>query len=312
MEVSAWTSQGIETLLETLSLTSEILELKADPTRPAYGVVLEAEASTGRGVVVTLLVREGTLHLGDYVLCGPAHGRVRGMWLNGITTVEEAGPSTPVKVTGLNIVPEAGEKLYVFEDVQQARNLADSTLRKKRELDRADRQQITLENLFSTIKKGTVPEVRLILKADVRGSIEALRNSLETLSTEEVKIKILHSGVGAINQDDVGLAHASSAIVIGFNVTADERARELAEELDPGTRLGPQSRPTEMDKRPRFKRDTIAKGQVTRRFQLGFFYEDIEVCRFQHAGQQEVLICAVDVTQRPRMPAEPIETERVR
>ncbi len=230
VEVSALTSQGIDTLLETLSLTSEILDLKANPKRPAIGVVLEAEASTSRGVLATVLIREGTLRVGDFVLCGPAHGRVKGLWLNGVEPIREAGPSAPVKVTGLSIVPEAGDKLYVFEDIQKAREIAETRLRKQRELDRADRQQVTQENIFSTLERDAVEEVRLIVKTDVRGSLEALRSEIEGLSTSEVKVKILHGGVGAISQADVGLAHASQAIVIGFNVTADERARSLAEE----------------------------------------------------------------------------------
>jgi translation initiation factor IF-2 len=229
VEVSALTSQGIDTLLETLSLESEILELKADPKRPAIGVVLEAESSTSRGVLAMLLVQEGTLRVGDYVLSGAAHGRIRGMFLNGTIPVKEAGPATPVKVTGLDEVPEAGEKLYVLEDFQLARQIAEGRLRRKREKVRAERPQVTLENLFRALEKGA-PVLNLILKADVKGSVEALRKALEDLSTEEVKVGIIHSGVGAINQEDVNLATASNAIVIGFNVTADERARSAAEE----------------------------------------------------------------------------------
>ncbi len=231
VEVSAITGQGLDNLLETLSLTSEILALKADPKRPALGVVLEAEASTSRGVLATLLIREGTLRTGDYVLCGPAHGRIKGMWLNGIKPMKEAGPSTPVKVTGLSLVPEAGEKFYVFADTQQARAIAETRERRQRELDRAGRQLITQENILSTLtSKEKVEEVRVILKTDVRGSLEALSREIESLSTNEVKVKILHKGVGAVSQADIGLAHASHAMVIGFNVTADERARNLADE----------------------------------------------------------------------------------
>jgi len=226
VEVSAVTSQGIDHLLETLSLTSEILELKADPSRPALGIVLEAEASTSRGVLATVLVREGTLRVGDYVLCGPAHGRVKGMWLNGIQSVREAGPATPVKITGLNDVPDAGAKLYVFQDPQKARDIAEDRLRKKREIERAGRP--SPEDPFS--KLSPVEEVLLILKTDVRGSLEALTAEIQTLSTAEVKVKILHGGVGVISQADVVLASTSKAIVIGFNITADERARSLAEE----------------------------------------------------------------------------------
>jgi translation initiation factor IF-2 len=230
VEVSALTSQGIDNLLTTLSLESEILELKADPRRPAVGVVLEAESSTSRGVLAMLLVKEGTLRIGDYVLAGAAHGRIRGMFMNGTIPVKEAGPATPVKITGLDEVPEAGEKFYVLEDFQQAREIAEARLRRKRERVRAERPQVTLENLFSALEKGAAPVLNVILKADVKGSVEALRKALEGISTEEVKIRIIHSGVGAINQEDINLATASNAIVIGFNVTADERARSAAEE----------------------------------------------------------------------------------
>jgi translation initiation factor IF-2 len=230
VEVSALTSQGIDNLLETLSLESEILELKADPKRPAVGVVLEAESSTSRGVLAMVLVQEGTLRAGDYVLCGAAHGRIRGLFLNGTVPVKEAPPATPVKITGLDQVPEAGDKFYVLEDFQVAREIAEARLRRKRERVRAERPQVTLENLFSELEKGAAPVLTLILKADVKGSIEALRKALDDLSTEEVKVRIIHAGVGAINQEDVNLATASSAIVIGFNVTADERARSAAEE----------------------------------------------------------------------------------
>jgi translation initiation factor IF-2 len=151
------------------------------------------------------------------------------MFLNGTIPVKEAGPATPVKVTGLDEVPEAGEKLYVLEDFQLARQIAEGRLRRKREKVRAERPQVTLENLFRALEKGA-PVLNLILKADVKGSVEALRKALEDLSTEEVKVGIIHSGVGAINQEDVNLATASNAIVIGFNVTADERARSAAEE----------------------------------------------------------------------------------
>jgi translation initiation factor IF-2 len=153
------------------------------------------------------------------------------MWENGTIPIKEAGPSTPVKITGLNIVPEAGEKLYTFTDLQQAKSIAEARLGRQRELDRADRQQISRENIFDTLG-GTTEEVRLVLKADVRGSLEALRSEIESLATDEVKVNILHAGVGAISQSDVNLALASRprAMILGFNVATDERARNLAEE----------------------------------------------------------------------------------
>jgi translation initiation factor IF-2 len=238
VEVSAMTSHGIDTLLETLSLTSEILELKADPTRNAVGIVLEAEASRSRGVLATILVRDGTLRQGDYVVSGVAHGRIKGMWMNGDLPVTEAGPSTPVKVTGLNHVPEAGEKVYAFDDPQAAKAVAEARLGKRQVQDRGDRLQVTRENIFDTIQLGAVEEVRLVIKSDVRGSLEALRSEVIGLATDEVKVNLLHSGVGTINQSDVQLAMASQpqAIVIGFNVATDDRARSLAEEKDVSVR----------------------------------------------------------------------------
>ena len=230
VEVSAITGQGIDALLETLTLEAEILELKADPSRPAIGVVLEAEATTQRGVIATVLIQDGTLRLGDYVLCGSSHGRVRNLILNGTEPLEEAKPSMPVQVIGLNQVPDTGDKLYVFENDKRARQVAGERETKQRESERAQRQQVNLENLFEHLNAEEVQELRLIIKADVRGSVEALTKSLEQLSTGEVKIVILHTGVGGISQEDIHLASASQAVVIGFHVTTDDRARLLAEE----------------------------------------------------------------------------------
>ena len=231
VKVSAMTGQGIDDLLETLSLTAEILELKANPGRPALGVVLEATATKHRGVVATALIQDGTLRKGDYVLSGVAHGRIRGLWINGTQKVQEAGPSTPVQITGLNAAPEAGEKLYVLEDAQKAKEIAEERVRRLRDRTQAARQKapVTLESLFAQLaKEGSCQELSLILKADVRGSEETLRVSLENLSTEEIQVHILHSGVGAVTQDDVSLADASGAIVIAFQVGTDPRARTLA------------------------------------------------------------------------------------
>jgi translation initiation factor IF-2 len=229
VSVSAHTGQGVDTLLETLSLTSEILELKADPTRPALGVVLEAENTPGQGVLATVLVRDGTLRQGDHVLAGAAYGRVRALWRNGIEAVKEAGPSTPVKISGLNAVPEAGEKLYAVGGSQEGRQIAEERLRQRRESDRTERQQVSLETLFLDPEK-SVKELRLVLKADAKGSLAAIKNAVLGLSTDAVKVKVLHHGVGAISPHDVGLAAVSEAIVLGFHVTPDERARQLAEE----------------------------------------------------------------------------------
>ena len=227
--VSAQTGEGIDTLLETLSLTSEILELKANPNRPAVGVVLEAENTTGRGVVATVLVKDGTLKKGDTVLAGPAHGRVRSLLINGGDVIDSAGPATPVEITGLSEVPEAGDTLLGVSNPQDARELADARQRLKREKERAGRQSVSLETIF---EDQGVEELRLILKGDAKGSVAALQQALEQLSTDEVQVRILHSGVGAVSLDDIQLADASGAVVIGFHVTADERARQLADERD--------------------------------------------------------------------------------
>ena len=230
VEVSAITGEGIDSLLEILSLEAEILELKANPNRQATGVVLEAQATTQRGVIATVLVKDGTLKTGDFVLCGATHGRVRNLVLNGVEQVTEAGPSVPVQVIGLNKVPDTGDKLYVFDNEKQARQLSVEREQRLRESERAQRQQISLENLFDHLGAEKVRELRLIIKADVRGSIEAITKSLEQLSTDEVKVVILHSGVGGVTQEDIHLASASQAVVIGFHVTTDDRARALAEE----------------------------------------------------------------------------------
>jgi translation initiation factor IF-2 len=230
VEVSAITGQGMDTLLETLSLTSELQELKADPTRPAIGVVLEAENTTGRGVVATVLVQEGTLHRGDTVFAGPAHGRVRNIFVNGTEAIDEAGPATPVKLTGLNEVPAAGDKLYAVTDAGDAKSIAEERQNIRSETERAERREVTMENLFAELEEAATQAVRLIIKADAQGSVTALAQSLESLSTDEVKVRILHKGVGAISQTDISLADASGAIVLGFHVVADERARALAEE----------------------------------------------------------------------------------
>jgi translation initiation factor IF-2 len=230
VEVSALTGLGIDDLLETINLESQILDLKADPTKPAMGTVLEAESNEGRGILTTVLIQDGTLRTGDYVLCGQAHGRVRGMWLNGVQQISEASPSTPVQISGLSEVPEVGDKLYVMSDSQAARKIAEERHRKRRETDRAERQKVTLENLFESIEAGAVKELRIVLKADVMGSLEVLKKALPDLGTEEVKVKVLHSGVGGISQDDVELAVASKGVVVGFQVVPDERARALAED----------------------------------------------------------------------------------
>lgn len=229
VEVSAITGQGVDGLLETLSLEAEILELKANPERSAVGVVLEAEPDAGRGNVATILVQDGTLRTGDYILCGLSHGKVRNMWLNGTTVVKEAGPSTPIQITGLSRLPEVGEKFYAL-DVEKAKAIADERQDRREEEGRISSPKVTLQNLWEQLEQAEVKELRIILKADVKGTLEALGQQLEGAGNEEVQVKVIHTGVGTVSQDDILLADASSAIVFGFNVGSDDRARAYAEE----------------------------------------------------------------------------------
>ncbi len=229
-EVSAITGQGVDELLEVLALEAELLELKGNVKRRARGVVIEAEISTGRGVEATLLVQDGTLKPGDTVLCGQGFGRIRSIVSDQGKLLDSAGPAMPVLVSGLSAVPEAGDRFYVVDDLQAAREIAAERERHARMESLTARQHVTLENLFERIELGKVKEVRVVLKADVQGSVEVLRNSLIDLSTDEVKVNILHSAVGGISESDVLLADASDAIVIGFHVTPEDRARSLAED----------------------------------------------------------------------------------
>ncbi len=222
VEVSALTSQGIDNLLVTLTLTAEMLELKANPKRPAVGVALEAKSTPNMGVVATFLVQDGTLRVGDAVLCGASCGRVRGIWLNGETRITEAGPATPVTVTGLHSLPEAGDRFYVLESLERAKEIAEERARRK-----MGRPKAPDVRTWDTAR---VPEVRIILKTDVQGTLEALSSALSQLPTDEVKLKILHKQVGGINQADVMLADAFGALIVGFNVGPDEQARNLAQE----------------------------------------------------------------------------------
>ncbi|MCH2580119.1 MAG: translation initiation factor IF-2, partial [Planctomycetes bacterium] len=221
VEVSAQTGEGLDNLLETLSLESEILELKAKPQRSALGIVLEAEATTNRGVLTTALIKDGTLKHGDCGLAGACYGRVRDLIVNGSEQVEEAGPSVPVTIVGLNAVPDAGDKLYVLENEKQARQIAETRARNRREMEQAEKSSGKKRSLIDLVEKagsGDVVELNLIIKADVRGSIEALRSSLVGLSTDEVQVEIIHTAVGAVSQEDVQLASASDAVIIGFHV----------------------------------------------------------------------------------------------
>jgi translation initiation factor IF-2 len=229
-EVSALTGQGVDQLLERLTLEAEILDLKANPKRPASGVVLEARKSEDRGVVATILVQNGTLRKGDAILGGRGYGRVRSMQDHTGRPLPEAGPSTPVELTGFVEVPDAGDPFQVVEDIQQAKQIAEDRDRKAREAQLLERQHVTMETLFTQIESGKLKEVRVILKVDVKGSLEVLKESLPNLSTEEVKLRLLHASVGAVSEGDVLLADASDAIIIGFHVDVETRAAELAKE----------------------------------------------------------------------------------
>ena len=229
IHTSAETGEGIDSLVETLSLEAELLELTAEVDAPASGYVIESKMDPGRGVVARLLVLDGTLSLGDMLLAGRGFGRVRQMTDGLGKSVQSVGPATPAEVSGLDEVPKAGDRFYVVADQDQARQVAEERRQIAREASLSTGTQVTLENLFSKIEQGQVTEVNLILKADVQGSLEALTGSLEKLNTDEIRLDILHSGVGGISTGDVTLAEASGAIILGFNVVADAATRSLAE-----------------------------------------------------------------------------------
>ncbi len=228
--VSAKTGEGIDNLLDMILLTSEILELKANAKRRARGIVIEAELDKGRGPVATVLVQKGTLHVGDFIAAGACHGKVRAMINDVGKRVKEAGPSTPVEILGLNDVPGAGEIFVSPENDKEARNFAATFIsQNKAKLIDETKKNMNLDDLFSQIQAGNLKELNLIIKADVQGSVEAVKDSLLKLSNEEVVVKCIHSGVGAINESDVILASASNAIIIGFNVRPDATAKATAE-----------------------------------------------------------------------------------
>lgn len=236
--VSAKSGEGIETLLETILLTAEILELKANPDRNARGLVIEAELDKGRGPVATVLVQKGTLHVGDFISAGASHGKVRAMIDDKGRRVKEAKPSTPVEILGLSDVPSAGEVFIVHENDKSAKSYAETYMAQHKEEMLADtKTKMSLDDLFSQIQEGNLKELNLIVKADVQGSVEALKQSLMKLSNEEVVVKCIHGGVGAINESDVSLASASSAIIIGFNVRPDAQAKTVAEREGVDVRL---------------------------------------------------------------------------
>ena len=236
--VSAQTKEGIDTLLEMIILTAEMKELKANPNKPARGAIIEAQLDKGRGPVATVLVQEGTLNVGDPIVAGAAYGKIRAMMDDKGRRVKKAGPSKPVEILGLSEVPAAGETFYVAVNEKQARQLAESVIAKSRkDMLKDTPQKVSLDDLFNQIQSGNVKELNIVVKADVQGSVEAVKQSLEKLSNDEVRIRIIHGGVGAITESDVMLATASNAIIIGFNVRPEPSAKAFADEEKVDVRL---------------------------------------------------------------------------
>lgn len=230
VQISAKFNQNLDELLDMILLVSEVEELKADPTRRAIGTVLEARLDKSKGSIATLLVQEGTLKHGDPIVVGNTFGRVRTMTNDKGRRVKEATPSTPVEITGLNEAPQAGDRFVVFEDEKTARQVGEARAQEATEAQRSATQKVSLDNLFETLEEGELKEVKVIVKADVQGSVEALAASLEKIEVEGVKVNIIHTGVGAINESDVTLATASAAIIIGFNVRPTGQAKASAEQ----------------------------------------------------------------------------------
>ena len=237
VEVSAKQHLGIDDLLEMILLVAEMRDLKAPREGFARGVVLEARKEKGRGIVATVIIRQGTLHVGDYFFCGSTWGRVRAMTDDLGTRVTEAGPSDPVEIMGFEDVPTAGDILQVVENEDKAAEVANFRRMKEKEDALKATRKVSLENLFDQIAEDEVKTLNIVVKADVQGSVEVLRETLNSLSTEKVKINVLHGSVGAITTNDVMLASASDAIIIGFNVRPERTARELAEEEKVDLRL---------------------------------------------------------------------------
>ena len=235
--VSALTGAGIPDLLENINLVAEVRELKANPNRRAKGAVVEARLDKGQGPVATILVQNGTLHKGDCIIAGTAVGRVRTMKNDKGQFIETAGPSTPVEITGLTEVPAAGDLFDAVADEKLARELADKRAAEAKERQFSTYQKVTLDNLFSQIAEGERKELDIIVKADVQGSAEAVKQSLEKISNDEVRVKVIHTGVGAVNKSDVMLANASGAIIIGFNVRPDPVAKEEAAQAEVEMRM---------------------------------------------------------------------------
>ncbi len=230
VEVSAKTRQGVDTLLEMVQLVADMRELKANPDRMAKGTVIEAQLDKGRGPVATVLVQNGTLNTGDIIIAGTALGRVRVMQDDRGQRINSAGPSMPVEITGLSEVPQAGDIFNVVEDERLAKELVDKRRHEAKQEQFKAYQKVTLDNLFSQISEGEMKELAIIVKADVQGSVEAVKQSLEKITNEEVRVRVIHGGVGAVNESDVMLACASNAIIVGFNVRYDPTAKENADQ----------------------------------------------------------------------------------
>ncbi len=237
--VSAHTGEGIEQLLEMILLTAEVMELKANPNRKARGVVIEARLDKGRGPVATVLVQKGTLHVGDHLAVGKAHGKVRAMVSHTGERVKKAKPSTPVEILGLSDTPNAGEIFLATGSDKEAKQISQAYIDQDKDklLEETKSKKLTLDGLFNQIQEGSIKELNLIIKADVQGSVEAVKQSLLKLSNEEVAVRVIHGGVGAINESDVSLASASNAIIIGFNIRPDNTAREIADRENVDVRL---------------------------------------------------------------------------
>ena len=236
--VSAHTKEGIDNLLEMIILVAEMKELKANPNKRARGNIIEAQLDKGRGAVATVLVQSGTLNVGDPIVAGSSYGRIRAMMNDKGQKVKKAGPSVPVELLGLNEVPMAGDMFYVAESEKKARQVAESVIAKGREeLIKDTPQKVSLDDLFNQIQSGSVKELNIVIKADVQGSVEAVKQSLEKLSNDEVRIRTIHGGVGAVTESDVMLASASNAIIIGFNVRPEASAKNVAEDQKVDIRL---------------------------------------------------------------------------
>ena len=227
--VSAHTKEGIGDLLEMVTLIADMKELKANPDRVSKGTVIEARLDKGRGPIATVLVQNGTLHVGDIIVAGTSVGRVRAMMNDRGERVQEAGPSVPVEITGLDDVPTGGDTFNCVSDERLARELVDQRKAAQKEEQFNAQTKVTLDNLFDQMQLGDIKELKIIVKADVQGSVEAVRQSLEKLSNDEVRVHVIHGGVGAVNESDVMLANASNAIIVGFNVRPDPVAAENAE-----------------------------------------------------------------------------------